>query len=161
VIFFAKKSRNLVLAGAAAIFLIIVVWRYGQGGNLAAQTGFKSVNAQMEQLIDQRQSSAPSFTIKPSNTPTAQKSPKPDSTPKASKSESIATAKTSVKIDLNKATLEQLDALPGIGETKAKAILSYRQEKGSFTKVEQLLEIKGIGTKILAAIKSMIYIGTQ
>jgi competence ComEA-like helix-hairpin-helix protein len=50
-------------------------------------------------------------------------------------------------------------SLPGIGESKAKVILTYRQEKGSFTKIEKLLEIKGIGEKMLAALKSLIYIG--
>jgi competence protein ComEA len=171
VILFLKKSRNIMLAAAAALFLIVLVWRYGQGGNHAFQTDFKPVNEQMQQLIDQGIEQTPigSFSEKPSNTPGASKSEsKPTAATKASKSTSPSispssipktAAKTTDKIDLNSATLEQLDALPGIGESKAKAILAYRQEKGSFTKIEQLLEVKGIGEKMLAALKPMIYIG--
>jgi competence protein ComEA len=69
----------------------------------------------------------------------------------------IPASENSGRIDLNTATLEQLDTLPGIGESKAKAILVYRKEKGSFKKVEDLLEVKGIGEKVLAKIKPMIY----
>jgi hypothetical protein len=53
VIFFLKKSRNTMLAAAAVLFLIVLVWRYGQGGNHTLQTGFNPVNEQMQQLIDQ------------------------------------------------------------------------------------------------------------
>jgi competence protein ComEA len=77
-------------------------------------------------------------------------SPHPSSLPKAA-------SENSGRIDLNTATLEQLDTLPGIGESKAKAILVYRKEKGSFKKVEDLLEVKGIGDKVLAKIKPMVY----
>jgi competence protein ComEA len=161
-----------MLAAAAALFLIVLVWRYGQGGNNALQTGFKPVNEQMQQLIDQSKEQTPmqSFSEKPSNTPIASKGDSKPPTPKASKSTSPSitpssipktAAKTTDKLDLNTATLEQLDALPGIGESKAKAILAYRQEKGSFAKIEQLLEIKGIGEKMLAALKSLIYIGQR
>jgi competence protein ComEA len=184
VIFFLKKSRNILLASAAALFLIVLVWRYGQGGNNSSLTGFKPVNDQMQQLIDQGKEPTPvgSFSQKPSNTPGASKNEskptaapgaskgetKLKATPKASKSTSPSissstfpktAAKSTDKIDLNTATLEQLDGLPGIGESKAKAILAYRQEKGSFTAIEQLLEVKGIGEKMLAALKPMIFIG--
>ncbi|MDF2961949.1 MAG: competence protein ComEA [Paenibacillus sp.] len=58
------------------------------------------------------------------------------------------------RIDLNKATLEQLTTLPGIGESKAKAIISYREQIGGrFKTAEQLLNVKGIGDKVLAKIK--------
>jgi competence protein ComEA len=173
VIFFLKKSRNIILAAAAALFLIVLIWRYGQGGNNVFHSGFKPVNAQMQQLIDQNKEQAPerSSSEAPLNTPRASKGEsKPAATPKTTKSTSPSSspssipktaAKTTEKIDLNTATLEQLDTLPGIGESKASAILAYRQEKGNFTKIEQLLEIKGIGTKILAALKPMIYIGQR
>ncbi len=58
------------------------------------------------------------------------------------------------KINLNTATAEQLDALPGIGESRAKAILEVRERLGGrFTRVEQLLEVKGIGEKMLEKIR--------
>ena len=60
--------------------------------------------------------------------------------------------------DLNTATKEQLDALPGIGPVKAEAILKYRAEKGAFTSFEQLKEVNGIGDKILQSIKSEVVV---
>jgi len=60
------------------------------------------------------------------------------------------------KISINKANLEQLKTLPGIGESKALAIISYRENVGKFKSIEQLLEVKGIGESIFAKIKENI-----
>ena len=59
-------------------------------------------------------------------------------------------------VDLNTATLEQLDALPGVGPSTAQAILDYRQEKGRFRSVEELLEVRGIGEAKLAALRRRV-----
>lgn len=54
------------------------------------------------------------------------------------------------KVDLNSADAETLAReLNGIGEAKARAIVEYRDAKGSFTSVDELLEVKGIGTATL------------
>ena len=55
-------------------------------------------------------------------------------------------------IDLNTATLSQLDTLPGVGPVTAQAILDYRTKHGRFAKVEELQEVDGIGTKTYAQI---------
>ena len=55
-------------------------------------------------------------------------------------------------IDLNTATLTQLDTLPGVGPVTAQAILDYRTKHGRFTKIEELQEVDGIGTKTYAQI---------
>ncbi|MCE5981354.1 MULTISPECIES: ComEA family DNA-binding protein [unclassified Pseudomonas] len=54
------------------------------------------------------------------------------------------------KLDLNQADAATLQAgLIGIGKAKAEAIITYRQEHGAFTSVDELLEIKGIGKALL------------
>ena len=50
-------------------------------------------------------------------------------------------------IDLNRATLEQLEELPGIGPAKARAILEFREKSGPFERVTDLLALPGIGRK--------------
>lgn len=61
-------------------------------------------------------------------------------------------------LDLNTATLEQLDKLPGVGENKAKAILEYRSKKGHFKRVEELMEVKGIGEKMFEKLKGLLFV---
>ena len=59
------------------------------------------------------------------------------------------------KIDLNTATMEQLHTLKGIGHKKAVAILEYRKEH-NFTKIEDIMKVKGIGKKLFEKIKNEI-----
>ena len=59
-------------------------------------------------------------------------------------------------VDLNAATLEQLDGLPGVGPATAQAILDYRAEHGRFSQVQELLEVRGIGEAKLAALRSKV-----
>src|SRR5262249_28305143 len=47
-------------------------------------------------------------------------------------------------VNINTATAEQLDALPGIGPTKAQAIIDYRNEHGRFSSIEDIQKVKGI-----------------
>lgn len=61
-------------------------------------------------------------------------------------------------INLNKANLEQLTLLPGIGIKTAEKILAYRKTNGAFKKIEQLLDIQGIGNSKLDKIKKYLYI---
>ncbi|MBI4233532.1 MAG: helix-hairpin-helix domain-containing protein [Chloroflexi bacterium] len=60
------------------------------------------------------------------------------------------------KVNLNTATVQQLEALPGIGEVRAKAIVSYRQEHGSFRSVGELLRVSGIGSATLERIRPLV-----
>ncbi len=61
-------------------------------------------------------------------------------------------------VDLNTATIEQLDTLPGIGPVTAEAILSWRTDNGAFTSVDELLEVSGIGDATLADIEAYVYV---
>lgn len=61
-------------------------------------------------------------------------------------------------LDLNTATVEQLDSLPGVGPATAEAIVAYRKEKGRFRSVDELLEVRGIGEAKLAAIRPKVQV---
>ena len=62
------------------------------------------------------------------------------------------------KVSLNTATLDELMTLPGIGESKAQAIIKYREEVGAFQNIEELKEVSGIGDAIFDQIKENITI---
>jgi competence protein ComEA len=59
-------------------------------------------------------------------------------------------------VDLNRATLQELDALPGVGPVLAQRILDWRTENGRFTSIEELQEIKGIGERTFAEISKHV-----
>ena len=63
------------------------------------------------------------------------------------------------KININSATAEELSMLPGIGTTYANRIVEYRTNNGNFTSIEQLLNVKGIGSARFDAIKNYITVG--
>ena len=63
------------------------------------------------------------------------------------------------KININTATVTELEALPGIGPAKAEAIVKYREEKGNFKSAEDLKNVQGIGDKMYEKISSEIEVG--
>ena len=60
------------------------------------------------------------------------------------------------KININTATVKELDSLPGIGPTMAKRIEEYRQSKGAFTSIEDIKHVKGIGDGLFKKIRDKI-----
>jgi competence protein ComEA len=71
-----------------------------------------------------------------------------------------AKADAAAVINLNTATAEQLDSLPGIGPKVAARIIEYRQKNGPFKKIEDVMNVKGIGEKNFLKIKGRLSVGT-
>ena len=59
-------------------------------------------------------------------------------------------------VQLNQATAEELQALPGIGPALSERIVAYRTEHGPFKSVDQLIEVKGIGQAKLAKFRDQL-----
>ncbi len=72
--------------------------------------------------------------------------------------QSKATAK---KVNINTASLDELQTLPRIGEKVAQRIIDYRKEHGDFKKIEELMKVKGIGEKTFKLIKDKIEVGSK
>ncbi|HUD72008.1 MAG TPA: helix-hairpin-helix domain-containing protein [Dongiaceae bacterium] len=66
---------------------------------------------------------------------------------------------TEVKININTASAEELTALPGIGPSYAQRIVEHREKNGPFKKVEDLLNVRGIGEKTFEKIRDRLTVG--
>lgn len=62
----------------------------------------------------------------------------------------------STKVSINNASIEELQSLPGVGESKANDIIAYREQNGPFTTIEDIKNVSGIGESLFAKIKDHI-----
>ena len=74
---------------------------------------------------------------------------------------SKASGAPAAPVNLNTATQAQLETLPGIGAATAKRILEYRQKSGSFKKIEELMNVKGIGEKSFLKLKPHVTVAAE
>jgi competence protein ComEA len=88
----------------------------------------------------------------PSGNPLAQSS----SQSQSSQSSSPAQAPAAAPLNLNTATVTELAKLPGIGPAVAARIVEHRQKTGGFKKIEELMNVKGIGEKTFLKLKSLV-----
>jgi competence protein ComEA len=77
------------------------------------------------------------------------------------KGSSKAAAAITTPININTATAAQLEALPGIGARTAQAIVDHRQKNGGFKKIEELMNVKGIGEKSFLKLKPMVTVSVD
>jgi competence protein ComEA len=69
---------------------------------------------------------------------------------------SPASPAVAAPINLNSASVAQLETLPGIGKSTAERIIEYRQKNGSFKKVEDLMNVRGVGEKSFLKLKPLV-----
>jgi competence protein ComEA len=72
-----------------------------------------------------------------------------------------AAAAPASAVNLNTATATQIATLPGIGPKAAERIIEYRQKNGGFKKIEELMNVKGIGEKSFLKLKPLITVGEK
>ena len=70
-------------------------------------------------------------------------------------------AKPATVVNLNTATVAELEKLPGIGQKVAARIVEYRQKNGQFKKIEELMNVQGIGEKSFLKIKDRLTVGAR
>jgi competence protein ComEA len=80
--------------------------------------------------------------------------------PSTTPASTAAAAASGTALNLNTATAAQLEALPGIGKAVADRIIEYRQKSGSFKRVEDLMNVRGIGEKSFLRLKPLVTVGT-
>lgn len=92
-----------------------------------------------------------------SNAPVVNSNPSVTATPATnSLTNSGAPPTRAAKLNLNTATLDDLNKLPGIGPTLAQRILDYRASKGGFTSIAEIQDVKGIGDTLFQNLKELI-----
>lgn len=62
------------------------------------------------------------------------------------------------KLDLNQATVEELDTLPGVGPAIARRIVAFREKNGAFKRIEDLMNVRGIGEKTFLRLRDRIMV---
>ena len=76
--------------------------------------------------------------------------------PKGSAGSPAAEMSVAAPLNINAAEVESLTSLPGIGQKMAERISAYRDENGPFKSVDDLLNVKGIGPKVLEKIRPLV-----
>ncbi len=73
---------------------------------------------------------------------------------------SSKSAVTPASVNLNTASMDQLEGLPGIGPRAAQRIVDYRTKNGGFKKVEELMKIQGIGERSFLRLRALVTVGS-
>jgi competence protein ComEA len=81
--------------------------------------------------------------------------------PAPSRASSARSAKPAVTVNINTAGATELQQLPGVGAKTAARIIDYRQKKGPFKKIEELMNVQGIGEKNFLKLRNQLSVSGQ
>lgn len=108
-------------------------------------------------VVPRRVASRPRATVAPRHAPRPRvTTTSVASAPSTQSGSSTSPSSAGSTVNLNTASVEQLDTLPGIGPATAKAIVAHRTRKGPFARLDDLLAIDGIGPKKLDALRDLV-----
>lgn len=83
----------------------------------------------------------------------------PEASPAPTEEPALEEVLVEKSVDLNQASLEELDRLPGIGPALGQRIIDYREQNSGFYDIEEIMEVSGIGEKTFQKLEPYIYVG--
>lgn len=89
----------------------------------------------------------------------ASEAPAPEASPAPTEEPVLEEVLVEKSVDLNQASLEELDRLPGIGPALGQRIIDYREQNNGFYDIEEIMEVSGIGEKTFQKLEPYIYVG--
>ena len=89
----------------------------------------------------------------------ASEAPAPEASPAPAEEPVLEEVLVEKSVDLNQASLEELDRLPGIGPALGQRIIDYREQNNGFYDIEEIMEVSGIGEKTFQKLEPYIYVG--
>ena len=89
----------------------------------------------------------------------ASEAPAPEAPPAPAEEPVLEEVLVEKSVDINQASLEELDRLPGIGPALGQRIIDYREQNNGFYDIEEIMEVSGIGEKTFQKLEPYIYVG--
>ncbi|MDD3086515.1 MAG: helix-hairpin-helix domain-containing protein [Patescibacteria group bacterium] len=155
-----EKYSNWIGLGLITLSLIGGALLIMKKGTLAGESNKNSLMEEKNQKISELENKITDLEGQIEQLKSA--TPSADSQPATSPSPSASLAPTpsqaAGKININTATVVQLDSLPGIGPVYAQRIIDYRTANGPFTSIDQVQNVKGIGPKTLEKFRDLVTI---